>query len=315
VGNYITVYDVRNFKRDGALVDLAGYEDREIEDKIELVESGLEAILNTRYYGFEETYRFDGNENPYLFFQPRVVFPLVEVESAKEYDFDQTTVLETYLENDDFIRHPHWLELKMSTGSVRDHVGKAGVWPRGQSNITIEGVWGSTKLIPGRGTVLVTAGTLSDPVDLNLVTGTGTSFFRDFGVGRLIVIEGERYTIASITSDTTLTLTEDFTGTQDIALAYQQYEIDPEVKRAALLLAVEGLVEGSTGMSRPDVLRATWPDFDIMMRSASEQTTPGFTTGYAEVDRLLAKKINYVDLFQVVPSGRQTFDGSAFKII
>lgn len=82
------------------------------------------------------------------------------------------------------------------------------------------------------------------------------------------------------------------------------------IKRAAMLLVLERLKAGSTGMSSGDVTQAMWPDFQITFRGGDAGTS---SSGFPEIDRLIAPYINMSGLFQVVPDERTFFGESVFR--
>jgi len=72
-----------------------------------------------------------------------------------------------------------------------------------------------------------------------------------------------------------------------------------EITDVVIKLTLEKLVHGSTGMSTGasgGVSSAEWDDFTITMSGESEWSL-GKDTGYVEVDRVLRRYINYVDMF------------------
>ena len=72
--------------------------------------------------------------------------------------------------------------------------------------------------------------------------------------------------------------------------------VPPEITRACLLLAVEDVYPGATKMAPADVSQAVWPDFTVTFRGGE---SVGKQTGFAKVDRLLSRHINWVDVFNV----------------
>lgn len=85
----------------------------------------------------------------------------------------------------------------------------------------------------------------------------------------------------------------------------------PEIKYVTRVLAIERLKPGSTKISGSDISQASWPDFAISVRGAGEggHDITGGTTGYPDLDRMLARHINYIDLFMAIPDTKQTYDG------
>jgi hypothetical protein len=88
--------------------------------------------------------------------------------------------------------------------------------------------------------------------------------------------------------------------------------VPAEIKRATLLLVLERLAPGSTGIAPKDTVQASWSDFTVTYRGGDSATT-GQSTGFPEVDRLLQGHVNYATMFNVVPDERQTYDNSPFK--
>lgn len=158
MGNYVTAEQLREHKIDGLCVDLTAYEDNEIEDKIDLAEEYIERLTNNVFYSDSETYYFDGSGLTYLYFEPLVSQELLTLTSVTELDFDGSTVLYTYVENEDFKRYPHHLEMGQSSATGRLRYGYGGVWPQGEKNIKIVGTWGASAVPKGikEATILLT---------------------------------------------------------------------------------------------------------------------------------------------------------------
>ena len=218
MANYVTAATLKTFKIDGCVIDLTGYSDTEIEEAIVLAESIIESITNDRFYSSTETNLFDGNGKNVLFFAPRTSYQILTITSVKDLDIDGVTVIETLVENSDFVRYPHYLEVGKSWpgDTPRRGVFRGGTWPLGQNNIQVIGTWGRT----------------TTPV---------------------------------------------------------------EIIRATKLLAIETLKPGSTKMTRDDVTQAVWSDFTVTFKGNDLAT--GMGTGFLEVDKLLSRFINLVDMF------------------
>jgi hypothetical protein len=159
VGNYATSTEVKAFKVDGVVVDLTSYTDAEIDVDIGLAEDFIERITNNIFYSKTETNQFDGNGLHKLFFFPSIVYPVISITSVKDVDIDGT-VLDTLVENQDFITYPHYLEVSLAfpEDSPRRRISQGGNWPKGQKNIHVEGTWGRSVLPPAikRATILLT---------------------------------------------------------------------------------------------------------------------------------------------------------------
>lgn len=147
---YATAAEVRAKKIAGETVDLSAYTNDDIETELNLVSRYVEEICNDIFYTKTETNKFDGSGTPRLFFHPRIPYRLISVTSAKEYDIDGSTLLDTYTEGTDFIVRDYWLEMAKDFpgDSPRRRYGSGGVWPKGQQNIWIEGTWGRSSCPP-----------------------------------------------------------------------------------------------------------------------------------------------------------------------
>jgi hypothetical protein len=66
----------------------------------------------------------------------------------------------------------------------------------------------------------ILTGTIAVTNGLATVTGTGTNFLLAMSVNDIIIIAGTEYTVLSVSSDTSLTLTANFTGTTTSGLSY-----------------------------------------------------------------------------------------------
>ena len=87
-------------------------------------------------------------------------------------------------------------------------------------------------------------------------------------------------------------------------------ETPPEIKRATMLLTIEGLVPGSLaalGLAPTDARQIIWNDFQVIFQG-DPQT--GAQTGFEAIDRLLARHINFAALVQAVPDEKQTYDNN-----
>lgn len=229
--NYTSVSALRAYKVNGSVISaLVRYTNAEISVKIALAEGIVESITGDVFYTKTETNRFDGQGLTRLFFIPKIPYQLISVTSLKEYDLDQTTVLDTFVAGTDYLAYPYYIETAKSFpgDSPRRRFGTGGVWPKGQKNIVVEGTW-------GRATT------------------------------------------------------------------------PAEIIEATNLLALEMLVPGSTRMNRGDIQQLQWSDFQIMFQT-NVNAVKGTSTGFVEVDRLLANHINYSSMFLAIPEEKQTFD-------
>ena len=151
MGNYATVTEIRNFKVAGQTVDLGAFSDAEIEAEIAVVESLIEAITGDVFYLEEAATKvFDGKGVTKLFFLPDYLGRLVSIDSVTEVDLDGTTVLDTFIEDEDFKRYDYYLDTaqEFDGDSPRRRFGTGGRWPKGQKNIVIVGDWGRATTPP-----------------------------------------------------------------------------------------------------------------------------------------------------------------------
>lgn len=146
--NYVTFSEVRSYKVRGELVNLDDYTDAEITSAINLSEGLVESYCGDKWYTFTATQYFDGGGLATLTFYPQVTIPLTFVTSVEEIDVDRTTVLYTYIENEDFLWRSTYLELVLSVNlrRARKRFEGRGVWPLGQQNIKVVGVWGKSEI-------------------------------------------------------------------------------------------------------------------------------------------------------------------------
>lgn len=226
-GNYAAISEVKAYKIAGTVVALTSYTDAEIGAKIALAEALIETITGDIFYVKTETNLFDGNGLTRLFFPPEVPYRLLSVTRVREYDLDGTTVLDTFVEDEDFKSYPYYLEtaLELAEDTPRRRFGTGGVWPKGQDNIEIVGTWGRSAV----------------PAD---------------------------------------------------------------IREATILLTLEDLIPGSTGMGPADTQQITWPDFSVTFHGAEF----GQQTGFAKIDRILARHLNHSSMFLAVPDRKQTYD-------
>ena len=79
----------------------------------------------------------------------------------------------------------------------------------------------------------------------------------------------------------------------------------PEIKRATLLLTLERLEPGFLKMAPKDVSQVVWGDFTASFKGVEA----GMSTGYVEVDRMLERYVNRVDLFMAIPDDASRYGG------
>jgi hypothetical protein len=156
---YATVANVRAFKVNGSVIDLTMFTDAEIEEDIALASSFIDLLCNTRFYQASSTVTYDGNGLTELYFYPEMVAPCISITSVQELDVDGTTVLDTFVEDDDFKLYAHYLGMVKSTDQrPRLRIQGRGVWPQGEQNIKVVGVFGHSgvPLEIKRATILLT---------------------------------------------------------------------------------------------------------------------------------------------------------------
>ena len=148
MGNYVTSDEVKAKKVAGKVVDLTAYTDAEIDAEIESTELAIEALTGDIFYEKTETNLFDGNGLTQLHFVPKIPYRLLTITTLKELDIDGTTVLDTFVEGDDYKQYPFYVEttLTVDGDSPRRRFGTGGVWPKGQNNIEIAGTWGRAEV-------------------------------------------------------------------------------------------------------------------------------------------------------------------------
>ncbi len=157
--NYATAGDVLDFKVNGRLIDLGAYTTLDIEEDLDLAEELINSITGDRFSAITETNLFDGNGLTKLFFPPGIPYRNLTVSSVQEFDLDGTTVLDTFVEDQDFKRYPFYIETARAfdTDTARRRFGSGGIWPKGQENISIAGTWGmaTTPIAIKRATILL----------------------------------------------------------------------------------------------------------------------------------------------------------------
>jgi hypothetical protein len=150
MSNYLTLDQLKEKRGpDGTVIDFSAIGDSELQEMLDRAEEIVETITNDIFYEKTETYRFDGNHRRSLWFPPVVPYALISITSVKEYDFDESTVLYTFTEKDHYLKYPHHLEKTIgwpSDSPRRVVTGGGGVWPKGQRNIWVEGVWGRSSV-------------------------------------------------------------------------------------------------------------------------------------------------------------------------
>jgi hypothetical protein len=94
-------------------------------------------------------------------------------------------------------------------------------------------------------------------------------------------------------------------------------EIPPGLKRGIIMLALEILMPGSSGISNPGgITRSTWEDFSISYRVDDTFRELRPTTGYREIDNIF---MNYLDMtshfgMSVVPNNDMCFTRNCGKV-
>lgn len=83
--------------------------------------------------------------------------------------------------------------------------------------------------------------------------------------------------------------------------------VPAEIKRATILLALERLKPGSTNQTPGDVRSIGWDDFRVSFKASGASNTYS-ETGLNEVDRILRRYLNDVDLFLSVPFNKTKYE-------
>lgn len=92
-----------------------------------------------------------------------------------------------------------------------------------------------------------------------------------------------------------------------IAGTWGRSAVPAEIKRATILLTLERLKPGSTNQTPGDVRSIGWDDFRISFKSSGPANTYS-ETGLNEVDRILRRYLNDVDLFLSVPFNKTKYE-------
>jgi hypothetical protein len=77
-----------------------------------------------------------------------------------------------------------------------------------------------------RSSTFQVTGTISIPANSNLVTGSGTRFTQQLAAGERVVIRGMSHVVSQVISDTSLTVTPDYRGVNDVTSAKMVKTID-----------------------------------------------------------------------------------------
>lgn len=80
-----------------------------------------------------------------------------------------------------------------------------------------------------------------------------------------------------------------------------------DISWAAMMLTLEGLMPGSSGMTSADYRQVTWPDFTVTFGGSEKYY--GQATGYPAVDRVLERYLNHASMFLAVPNTRPLYEG------
>tara|TARA_A100000172_G_C3043042_1_gene111257 strand:- start:2866 stop:3573 length:708 start_codon:yes stop_codon:yes gene_type:complete len=230
MGNYAVNADVTGHKINGKTIDLSQFTSSEITAEIAIVEEIIEGICEDIFHAKTETLYFNGNGRTKIFFFPKTKTRLISVTSVKELDLDGSTVLDTFVANDDYKAYPFYLETSRSFSgdSPRRRFGSGGVWPKGQNNIQIVASWGHA----------------TTPAD---------------------------------------------------------------IKRATILLTLESLKPGSTQQTPSNIMQTGWNDFQITFKTGGN-VVGGHNTGFVEIDRMLMRHYNDVDLFLTSSTEREDYE-------
>ena len=76
------------------------------------------------------------------------------------------------------------------------------------------------------------AGTIAMLADANLITGTNTKFTKQLKSGDRVIIKGMTHVVNTVPTDTSITVTPDFRGVNDITGAKMMYITDKKVKQS-----------------------------------------------------------------------------------
>lgn len=148
MSNIVTVAELKAFKQpSGAVYNIStggkGFSDDEIQTAIDDAEELVEKITHQRWYPSTETWYLNGFDSKYLRFPPTINYPLLVVTELLEIDSDENTV-DTWVENDDFVNHKHYLLAVENNDTERTGtVVTGGYFPEGIRNFKLAGIWGT----------------------------------------------------------------------------------------------------------------------------------------------------------------------------
>lgn len=126
----------------GCTLNTDNYSDADLTGIIDLMEAIVESVTGDKFNLETETNLFDGTGSWVLFFAPRIKYRLLTVTSVTEIEEDGT-VIDTLVENDDFVAREYWLEaLGRSESRIRTRLFKGIKWARGVNNFSVTGTWG-----------------------------------------------------------------------------------------------------------------------------------------------------------------------------
>lgn len=147
MSNYVTLAQLKAFRPPGstAALDFSNFTDAELQDILDYVEELFEEELHDKFYSFDQTLYADGTGKTHLFLPQHAAFPykIISISSMEEVDFDGTTVLTTYVEDDDFKFDDYYVYTDVSNSpTVRQAIGSQMHFPKGEANIKISGTFG-----------------------------------------------------------------------------------------------------------------------------------------------------------------------------
>lgn len=184
MGNYATATELRQFQHAGQCVDLQLFSDAQLDAEIDLAEEQVEQFTGATFYTQSLTLLFDGNGLETLLFYDVVELPNISVSSVTEIEPDGT-LIDTLVENDDYVRYEDRLEIvDCIDRTMRHRVRAYARWPRGQKNIKVVGVWGYSAVPKAvkRATLLLAAQKIQPSVVGLTKTGLRRVEFPDYQV-------------------------------------------------------------------------------------------------------------------------------------
>lgn len=136
---FVTATELRAYKVNGVTVNLTAFTDDELDDEIELVSDMLEWYTGTTFTSTSATIYFNGSNTHWLKTWPELNAPIISVTSLVYID-DNGTILDTLVENTDYIVEPYALvkpmrpDLNLLSARVSSGNDSTSKWLSGYRN-------------------------------------------------------------------------------------------------------------------------------------------------------------------------------------